>query len=387
MSRQPHRSPHVSVGSMDRTWISTKLLDFAEKLPPRERGPLGHLQLVRSFQREHTEKWSSKGTPPGENQLSFPLVRLAEAYSIEHFDRVRATLQKLFPNLPGQDHERGGFRKVDEMLRSLTATSWWRIGTLLRDTKGLILAGPVSVIQDLPVSVDYIEVTLHHILPSVAVLTLDVRLSDNVSEGLNDVQASGYLSEVTFRSLLRWRSGHVEVPAELVRRRHVRTWLDRFREGIELTLKAYLEPGMFGSTKIARPRLPAVEVYCVHGDAEFSSEEWRGRARSWLESYGIALEFGSYRAAHALFQWPQPERQDRRVSSHILVIAREKYLARIGSVEAYGGVVNAICYRAKDELDGLASAIVIRGLLTRKIRGVFRFRYRHKSPRVVQVQC
>ena len=25
--------------------------------------------------------------------------------------------------------------------------------------------------------------------------------------------------------------------------------------------------------------------------------------------------------------------------------------------------------------------------LTRKIRGVFRFRYRHKSPRVVQVQC
>ena len=25
--------------------------------------------------------------------------------------------------------------------------------------------------------------------------------------------------------------------------------------------------------------------------------------------------------------------------------------------------------------------------LARKIRGVFRFRYRHKSPRVVQVQC
>ena len=25
--------------------------------------------------------------------------------------------------------------------------------------------------------------------------------------------------------------------------------------------------------------------------------------------------------------------------------------------------------------------------LARKIRGVFRFRYRHKSPRMVQVQC
>ena len=29
----------------------------------------------------------------------------------------------------------------------------------------------------------------------------------------------------------------------------------------------------------------------------------------------------------------------------------------------------------------------LREVLARKIRGVFRFRYRHKSPRVVQVQC
>ena len=29
----------------------------------------------------------------------------------------------------------------------------------------------------------------------------------------------------------------------------------------------------------------------------------------------------------------------------------------------------------------------IQSFLTRKIRGVFRFRYRHKSPRMVQVQC
>ena len=348
---------------MDRTWISTKLLDLAEELPPTERGQLGHLQLVRLLQREHTEKWSPKGTPPGENQLSFSLVRLAEAYSIERFDRLRATLRRLFPNLPQQDYGRAGLGKVDEMLRSLTATSWWRIGTLLRDSKGRIFAGPVSVIRDLPVSVDYIEVALHHILPSVAVLTLDVQFSDRVSKELNDVQASAYLSEVTFRSLLRWKSGHVEVPAELIRRRHVRAWLDRLRAGIELALKGYLEPGVFGSARTARPRLPAVEVYCVHGDADFSSEEWRGRARSWLESYGIALDVGSYRSADALFQWPQDERHGRGVSSHVLVIARERYLARMGSVEAYGGVGNAICYRAKDELDGLVSAIAIRRLL------------------------
>ena len=40
-----------------------------------------------------------------------------------------------------------------------------------------------------------------------------------------------------------------------------------------------------------------------------------------------------------------------------------------------------------DYIGGAALAAVRRLLLARKIRGVFRFRYRHKSPRVVQVQC
>ena len=291
------------------------------------------------------------------------MIRLAEAYSIEHFDRVRTTLQRLFPDLPQQDYEGGRLGRVDDILRSLNATSWWRIGTLLRDRRGRMFAGPVSVIQDLPASVDYIEVALHHILPSVAVLTFDVRLSDKVSENLNDVQVSAYLSEVTFRSLLRWQAGHVEVPAELIRRRCVRAWLDRLRAGIEMTLEGYLWRGLFGSAGRARPRLPAVEVFCVHGEADLSSEEWRGRARWWLKSYGIALEGHSYQSAHALFQWPQNERAGRGASSHILLVASERYLARIGSVEMYGGAGNAIQFHAKDGLDGLVSAIVVGRLL------------------------
>ena len=45
---------------------------------------------------------------------------------------------------------------------------------------------------------------------------------------------------------------------------------------------------------------------------------------------------------------------------------------------------------AKDEIrKAYASMAILESLryLARKIRGVFRFRYRHKSPRVVQVQC
>ncbi len=46
-------------------------------------------------------------------------------------------------------------------------------------------------------------------------------------------------------------------------------------------------------------------------------------------------------------------------------------------------------YETWNQLDAylLFQKLVLPMWLTRKIRGVFRFRYRHKSPRVVQVQC
>ena len=51
---------------------------------------------------------------------------------------------------------------------------------------------------------------------------------------------------------------------------------------------------------------------------------------------------------------------------------------------AVGGVQNA---PGDDGASLLRQGQRRRGPLARKIRGVFRFRYRHKSPRVVQVQC
>ena len=345
-----------------RTWVSAKLLDLAEGLPAAQRGPLSHLQLVRSFQRKHAAEPHSKGSPPGVSRLSLPLIRLAEAYSIESFDRVSATLQRLFPGNTHQDHYGSRLDNVDASLRSLAASSWWRIGTLLRDKRPYI-SQPVSVIPELPTSVDYVTVALHHILPSVAVLTLDVHLSEQASDELTDVQAAPYLSEVTLQSLFRWRAGHVEVPVMSVRQRYVRIWLDCLRAGIEIALKGHLGLGMFGSVATERPRLPAVEVYCIHGDADLDSRDWQIQARWWLESYGIEFGTHSYRSVDALFQWPRNEHYRNVISGHILLISLDKYLTRIGNVETYGGADNALRHRVEQELDDLISAIVVTQIL------------------------
>lgn len=118
---------------ISRAWISTKLLDFAESLPETKAGPFHYLQLVRSHQRRRIDQLTHRGSPPKGASLSLPLIRVLEAYSIENFDLLRLTLQRLFPGrafqYPGQDR----LSELDRSLRSLTASSWWRIGTLVRD--------------------------------------------------------------------------------------------------------------------------------------------------------------------------------------------------------------------------------------------------------------
>ena len=79
------------------------------------------------------------------------------------------------------------------------------------------------------------------------------------------------------------------------------------------------------------------------------------------------------------------------------LLAGRRYVACIGTREPsrFGTVVTQRITSHLVEHDwgivsGLATGIdtaAHRCALARKIRGVFRFRYRHKSPRVVQVQC
>ena len=347
-----------------KTWLSTKLLDLAENLPETRRGPLHHLQLVRSHQRRRADPLTPRTSPPSGSRLSLSMIRLAEAYSIEHFDRLRRTLQRLFPGRP-RHHGYNNLSDLDQSLRSLTASSWWRIGTLLRDRDRYIDFGPVSTIPTLPAQVDHVEVAVHHILPSVAVLAFDVHLTDRAADDLNEVQASPYLSDVTFQSFLRW-GAYSEVPAESIRQRRVRDHVDCLRGEIEGGLKRYLRPGLFAGNHKRAPQLPAVELYRIDGDADFCSKEWTDSARSWLESYGMALGIASYQTERACFQWPVKGRSHVPVSGHMLLISSKRYLAHIGDHSDYSNPNDAILYHVRSALlDGLVPVMVITRLLGR----------------------
>ena len=247
-----------------RTWINDKLLDLAESLPATQWGPLSSLQSLRSEQRKSAADAPLAVAPPKGTRLSLAFIRLAEAYPIEHFDRVHATIQSFFPTTYG-GFTASTLDRLDAELRSFTFASRWSIGILSRESRRHQRV--ISVMPKLPTSVDYIPVEMHNILPSVAVLTFDVHLTELASDELNAVQAAACLPEVKLRSLLAWQAGHSKVVGSSTRP-CVRAWVDRFRARVETALNRHLGRGIFGSVATERPRLPIVEVYFINGDAD-----------------------------------------------------------------------------------------------------------------------
>jgi hypothetical protein len=351
-----------------KVWLGGKLLDFAEALPEAKRGPIHHLQMVRSFQRRYANEPNRDPRAPPNNRIALSSMRLIEAYSIENFDRLRLAIQRLFPDLPRDPTRSNLLTELDQSVRSLNAGAWWNVGLLLREKGRHFLGLPVRELPELPAQVEMIHVRAHHILPSIATLSFDVRISDGASADLNRIQARSYLPEIEFRSIFRWQSGHRELSVEWVRLRHVREWVDGLRSQVEESLMAYVPPGLFHGVVPDRPTLPAIEVYLLRAGDAALSDEWEKQARWWLESYGIESAFDVYRSDLALFQWPRVERHRRPISGHLLTVSCEKYLAKIAHPQAYSGEKNAILHHVEDELHELLPTVVILQLLwyTRK---------------------
>ena len=354
-----------------KSTISGRLLDFAESLPEVKRGPLHHLQLVRHYQRRHAER--SNASPPTGASVKLGSIRLVDAYSIEQFSGLVRSIEKLFPN-SDDFGERNPAAEIDSAIRTLTGGAWWNAGQIVRERRGYILSRPYRELPDLPPQVRMIEVHVEHLMPSLAIVTFDVNLTDEGATELKTVQGRSYLGEMTLRSLLKWGRGHSERPADWVRTRAIRSWIDRLRSSVEDVLRPFVEPGLFSHNGRERPSLPAIETYLLESSGAHRDDAWEKMARAWLDSYGIGWTYQVYRSEADLFQWPKRHRHQATISSHIIVAFREQYRAVIKNPQAYGGEDRAILHYVEDGLRALMPFIVIRELLRRMGDSVQRLR-------------
>jgi len=232
-----------------RARIAEKYLDWAEAFPGFNLGPARSLRIIREHHRSRSEDAFTRSRAPNQTTLKFSSIRLFEVFHLENFDQLYDGLVKLLPGLTESPVHKRFVSEFDHQSRSLSGTSWQKVGYLTRDRMPFLVGLDAHrKIPDLPEDVWLIEVDLHRILPSIFAVTLDVLLTDSATERLVEMQSRRYLPRILFHRIIPLKrlgqgihlGGHSESNPEDEMKRVISGWLDKLRSEVERCIKPYL---------------------------------------------------------------------------------------------------------------------------------------------------
>jgi hypothetical protein len=231
---------------------------------------------MRKRQREHSEAAYQQSRPPQGTEVEWLYFRLIEVFHIEDYDELMEGIGRLFPEMDDDFLQRPSLDELKRLDRRLHGRSWWFLGRVVRERRaGFYPPPPVREMPTLPPDVDYIELELHQILPSLFVVSMDVHLMDSATHHLVQVQNTRHLSEVRFRRLIPWGSlggGYSSVRAEAVMRRETLRWLTHLQGEVERCLCSYVKGVFVQQPSSKAARFPIVDVHALKGVCVKSNE-------------------------------------------------------------------------------------------------------------------
>jgi hypothetical protein len=364
-----------------RVTISTRLLDWAEALPRFSGGPISHLQLLRESQRTMSADAYERSRPPQGTECEFLYFRLIELYPIEDVDQMRIGLVSLFPTLA--DNQRFGEplrSQLEDQSRSITTLGNWNLGRIVPPNSRWVI-GDHRVAPELPKEVEYIEVWLHKILPSLYAITFDVHISDQTSRHLARLQTSHYLSEIRFANLISkdYFMGHSGNMPDTVMKQQIQAWFDHLRATVETFVGKHLRGYFKGQPTHNDRRLPAIEVFAIKGMPATQEEftNWRRLAWHWWSSLGFALHrFDAYSNGKELFVSKQESRSRGRHEStpYRLVLNWDAIVQSEGARIPANGTRNFFAQDSHDILNALLPSIALIELLRSLQQNIERLR-------------
>lgn len=235
-----------------------------------------------------------------------------DLFQIQDLDQFFKNSTRLIPDLEDKLIGWGFSIEFRKHAENLWGGGWWNMGFLIRDRKGRLFGGPSRVINELPSQVDYIQVQVQKILASMFVLVLDVHLTPDATQEMNEIHRIQYLPEIRFRRLLpRGRSlgGFSMLYADMVRRREVIRWIADLRWRIEEVLQPYIS-GYF-IKQVPKTHLPAIDVFTISGIPNEKDKfiEWADLRRDWWDSFGFNFPYYTvFSDDHLMFSLEEDDR-------------------------------------------------------------------------------
>jgi hypothetical protein len=326
--------------------------------------------LKREQDRESTDTFT-KTRPPEGVEIEYPYFRLFDIFQIEDANKLLKGLRKLFPYFNDPFIEGHYNENFIRNATGMTVGEWLNIGCLYKENKGRRFYGRSSKINELPSFVDYINVELHKILPSIFVITYDVHLNDNLINKLIELQSTKYLPDIKLRNIIPYHKGSVGysmLPAELVMERNIGEWFTNLRYSVEDCLKNYIKGEFLNDKSKLYNHLPSIEVFIFKGLPETRKAiiNWINKSNRWLGSLGLHYLFINAFTNGKLFFIPKTlQTYDNGIPSYRIIISYEAYVKSLNK-EIKGKIEKgAVIYKSQNILTSMQSPLVIFELLRR----------------------
>ena len=299
------------------------------------------LRHIKESQGKDSLAAFSKTRPPNGVSIEYIYFRLFDIFQIENVDSLLSGLKKLFPNFNDPFFRGDFYERFIQNATGITGGEWLNIGYICRDRKGRFWGDRFRELKNLPSHVDYIQIELHKVMPSVFALTYDIYLEDSATQKLDELQNSYYTPEILFRKLIPYGKlggGYSTNPAENIMRQEILNWLSNLRSEVEKCLEQYLAGDFLRDKSVKNSRLPSIEVYGFKGIPETKTalRNWILKSSRWLESLGFhILHINSYTDGKLIFTPRWQQEKDNNEPSSRLIVMWDLYLKSI-NCEMYG---------------------------------------------------
>lgn len=299
-----------------RLWASTKLLDAAEWLPKCPKiSRLEYLQGIRARQRKRAKESLVERTIPDGVDISLSQITLILPFEYESFDQIYKGLRRYFP----KNGDVGNFvSKMERSQDSLYAVNWYNLGYICKPGKNYF---PLGVDDDqLPNEIEFIHLSFERILPSLACVVLEIKLSDIVTKEILQLQNKERLQATIFKSF--WPTKKFAQLYSVNPRDGSATLAIGQRKNI---FRKRLEKWLFQKFHWDDQTLESrfyVDTYELNGAPEKKAliPQWARNQSSWLGDFGIDV-YGSDTLWNKKTIYSNPHRNDAEGSlSKILVV-------------------------------------------------------------------
>lgn len=280
-----------------RSILSKKYLDWAEGLPRFRAGTISFLQGIRDRDRKNSTETYTRTRPPRNTDFKFESISLFEMFQIEDYKQVQKSVLKLFPHLDGLFGQ-GNLNNIDYIAEQGFEGGWSRIGTISRKK---YLGSTLFQYADpkLPIEASRVEIMMQKILPSTFVIRFDIKISEDFSLEIKQLQRRHYIPEVLFGRLVPWKlrlGGYSTSRSEQMMKREILKRIERMQKDLEAYLKPYFSGFFFNLHKTKGAFLPALSIFSINGipvgDEEW--KKWEEESRWWHSSLGFEFLLGAY---------------------------------------------------------------------------------------------